>query len=140
MVEHLRASTVSLSDLPFALTVTEVRGPFDLCGARVTPFEVKHSRRLTALAYRIEYRGRVLATSGDSEPCDALVEACRDADAAILDATAPDPMPAHMSGAQAAEVARRAGVKRPVFSHLGPAWAGRLPDGAAADLMKLDLT
>lgn len=132
-VDHLVSSSPSLS-APW-LTVTEVRGPFDVAGARVTPFEVVHSKRLTSLAYRIERHG-VLAYSGDSEPCDALVEACRGADLALIEATGPQPRPKHMTDVQARDVARRAGVRRLVLTHLGPDWAGRPPAEAAADLLQ----
>lgn len=136
-VEHLRLSCPSLRELSFELRVTEVRGAFDVAGARVVPFEVEHSKRLTALAYRIEYAGRVLAYSGDSTACPALEAACRGADLAILEATSPEPLPTHMTAEEAAALAARAGVGRLVLSHLGPAWEGRSDPRFAFDGLRL---
>lgn len=136
-VEHLRLSSPSLRELPFELRVTEVRGPFDVAGARVAPFEVEHSKRLTALAYRIEYGGRVLAYSGDSAACGALEAACRGADTAILEATSPEPIPTHMTADEATALAERAGVGRLVLSHLGPGWAGASDPRFAFDGQRL---
>ena len=127
-VDHLRQSSPSLHELRFRLRVTEVhQDPFEVAGARVTPHEVVHSQRLTALAYRIDRGGRVLTYSGDSTACDALVTACRGADLAVLEATYPSDRthPIHMNAEQACGVARAAGVRSLVLSHLDPAWDGR---------------
>jgi ribonuclease BN (tRNA processing enzyme) len=136
-VDHLRASTPSLAELPFELRVTTVhREPFEVAGARVTPFEVVHSKRLTALGYRLAVGGRVLVYSGDSTVCPALERGCAGADGAILEATFPPGRahPSHMDGAEACALAGRAGVRRLLLSHLSPAWGMADPAAACAGL------
>lgn len=90
-------------------------------GCRVTAHGVKH--RPESRAYRLEsVRGKVVAYSGDTDYCDGLIEAARSADLLICECAFPDEMKAegHMTPRLAGEVARRAGARRLVLTHLYP--------------------
>ena len=92
-------------------------GPF-----RVTPFEMTHIG-VRAVGYRIEAGGRVLAYTGDTGPCDEVIELARDADLLLSEATyqnASNLLPFHLSAAQAAEHAARASAKHLVLTHITP--------------------
>jgi ribonuclease BN (tRNA processing enzyme) len=52
----------------------------------VTPFTVAHASGAPSYALRVEYSGKVIAYSGDTEWTDALVEAARGADLFICEA------------------------------------------------------
>jgi ribonuclease BN (tRNA processing enzyme) len=54
--------------------------------ARVTPFAVAHASGAPSYALRVEYGGKVIAYSGDTEWTEALVEAARGADLFICEA------------------------------------------------------
>jgi ribonuclease BN (tRNA processing enzyme) len=76
-------------------------------------------------AMRIEDPRGVIAYSGDSRPCDSLVEAARGADLFLCEASAIEEDAAfaaagHLTAKQAGEVAKRAGVKRLLLTHLWP--------------------
>jgi ribonuclease BN (tRNA processing enzyme) len=92
-------------------------GPF-----RVTTARVNHP--VEAYGFRVEHGGRVLAYSGDTGECDALVELARDADVFLCEACwfegpgLPEDM--HLTGRTAAEHATRAGAKKLVLTHLLP--------------------
>jgi ribonuclease BN (tRNA processing enzyme) len=82
-----------------------------------------------AYALRVEHGGRSLVYSGDTGPCDGLVELARGADALLCEATWPHvtqwwdepPRGVHLSGRQAGEHAAAAGVRRLLLTHV-PVW------------------
>lgn len=141
------------TDPPFPVRFKEVADrPFRIGTTTVRPRTVRHSPDIHCVGYRIEYRGKALAYSGDSEYCGSVVELCGDADAAILDCSYPAnrPGPVHLHAGQCGQVAREAGVSRLVLSHFYPLadrydvkaqaaeeFAGRIIKGR--DLQELDL-
>jgi len=82
-----------------------------------------------AYGLRLEYGGRSLVYSGDTGPSTALVELARGADILLCEASWPHPTDqwqepppgVHLSGRQAGEHARAAGVGRLLITHV-PAW------------------
>jgi ribonuclease BN (tRNA processing enzyme) len=78
---------------------------------------------------RVEQGGRSLVYSGDTGPCDGLVQLARGADVLLCEATWPhvtedwdEPPPGvHLSGRQAGEHATAAGVGRLLITHV-PVW------------------
>jgi ribonuclease BN (tRNA processing enzyme) len=91
-----------------------------LGGALVTAHAVDHTD--ASVAFRFEAQGKVLAYSGDSDPCDGLVAAVRDADLAVLECSFPDgkKIGKHLTPSECAAVAARARAKRILLSHLYP--------------------
>ena len=110
---------------------------------RIGPLTVTAARMahpVETWGMRLEHEGRVLAFSGDTGPCDALVELARGADLALFESSfeverdASAPADLHMTGRDAGEAAARAGVRRLVLTHLPP-WndpAVALRDATAA--------
>ena len=87
-----------------------------------TVFEMAHIG-VNAVGFRVEAAGAVLAYTGDSGPCDAVVEMSQDAGLLLAEATYQNDSvlyPFHMSAAQAGEMASKAGVARLVLTHLLP--------------------
>jgi ribonuclease BN (tRNA processing enzyme) len=70
----------------FQLSEYEPGVPFSTGGLTVKPVRVPHYT-LETYAFRVEDPDRVLAYSGDSAPCSELVEAARDADLFVCEAT-----------------------------------------------------
>jgi ribonuclease BN (tRNA processing enzyme) len=106
----------------YAFRVAEEDAPFEVGPFRVIPFEMTHIG-VKALGYRIEADGVVLAYTGDTGPCDEVVELAREADLFLAEATYQDSstlMPFHLSARQAGEIAQQAGARRLVLTHLTP--------------------
>jgi ribonuclease BN (tRNA processing enzyme) len=83
-----------------------------------------------AYALRVEHGGRSLVYSGDTGPCEGLVELARGADVLLCEASWPHVVPGtwtepprgvHLSGRQAGEHAAAAGAGRLLITHV-PAW------------------
>lgn len=77
-IEHERRP----STLALQTEVTELKPnePLEIGGMRVRAVEVDHKPVRHAYGYIIETNGEKLAISGDTRPCDALIEAARGAD------------------------------------------------------------
>jgi ribonuclease BN (tRNA processing enzyme) len=71
-------------------------------------------------ALRVEAAGVSLAYSGDSAPCDALVELSRGVDLFLCAAGTMTTSPIHANPRQAGEMAAAAGAKRLLLTHLRP--------------------
>lgn len=106
---------------------------------RIGPFTVRTAEvahPVPAYAIRVEYGGRSLVYSGDTGPCDALVELARGADvllceAALRDGDPDNPPDLHLTGSEAGEHAGRAGVGRLLVTHVPP-WFDPAEQVAAA--------
>jgi len=74
-------------------------------------------------------RGRRIAYTGDTSPCNATLALAKDADILIHEATFGDELEdkalesGHSTPSQAAEIARKAGVKRLVLTHISGRYA-----------------
>lgn len=97
-------------------------GTLQLGPLTVTSMVVTHPVECHGL--RIEAGGRVLAYSGDTANCDALVELARGADVFLCEASWPShpaPVPGiHLTGREAGQHAAKAGVKKLLLTHLMP--------------------
>ncbi len=86
----------------------------------VTAVPVVHP--VTAYALRVEAGGSALVFSGDTGPTPALVELARGADLALFEASfltgGANPPRLHLTAAEAADHARRAGIGRLLLTHL----------------------
>lgn len=80
-----------------------------------------------SIAYRFEEGGKAIIISGDCDYDEALVEFARDADLIVADCSFPDnqKVPGHMTSRECGLLAKNAGVKTLVLSHIYPA---ALPD------------
>jgi ribonuclease BN (tRNA processing enzyme) len=111
------------ADAPFPVHFKEVADrSFQIGDTTVRPRTVTHSPNLHCVGYRIEYGGRALAYSGDSEYCPNLVHLCDEADLALLDCSFPAnrPGPVHLHAGQCGQVAQEAGVGQLILSHFYP--------------------
>lgn len=116
------ASDGDFSDT-FAFRRVECGEPFEVCGVKVTAYPMVHP--VPAVGYRLEYDGAVIAYTGDTGWTDSLVELAHNADVLLCEATwcaktegVPPDM--HLSGFEAGRVAKLAGVKKLVLTHIPP--------------------
>ncbi|WP_037062607.1 MBL fold metallo-hydrolase [Pseudonocardia acaciae] len=106
----------------------------------VTAATVAHAPGLHSLAYRFETPGRTVVISGDTAPCDSVVDLAARADVLVHEAYLPERLLAvvaaggadptrvteaferiHTTAEQAGAIAAMAGVSTLVLSHLIPA-------------------
>lgn len=101
-------------------------GPITVGPFSIEPFSVAHP--VTAFSLRIKAGDSILAYSGDTGPCEGLETAAEGADLFLAEAsfvgTRENPPDLHLTGRQAGDVAKRAGVGRLVLTHIPP-WHNR---------------
>lgn len=112
----------------FAVEYVELaeRAPATVAGAGVTAFAVEHASGAPAYALRVEYGGRTVAYSGDTEWTDSLVAAARGADCFVCEAYTFDrKVHFHLDYATVRAEAARLGARRIVLTHMGPSMLER---------------
>lgn len=111
-------------DEPLLSTVFQIaafpEGEFSLGPFTVQVAQVDHP--VECYGMRITAGGRTLAYSGDTAPCQALVDLATGADVALFEASFRDgddnPPGLHMTATEAAGMAGDAGVERLVLTHM----------------------
>jgi ribonuclease BN (tRNA processing enzyme) len=98
----------------------------------VTGFPVEHASGAPPYALRVECAGRTVAYSGDTEWCEALVDAARGADLFVCEAyTFERRVPYHLDHATLARNLERIGAHRVILTHLGPEMLAHRHESAA---------
>lgn len=110
-------------------------------GVRVLAAPTDHRPVAPAVGYRVDYAGHAVVLAGDTVPCDGLDRLAAGADVLVSTVIRDDLLRAvgiqrlvdvcdyHSTVAQAAEVAKRAGVRTLVLTHCVPP----IPDGGEDD-------
>jgi ribonuclease BN (tRNA processing enzyme) len=95
----------------------------------VTPFEVIHSSGAPSYALRVEYGGKVVAYSGDTEWTDNLIKAAHEADLFICECNFFDQSaPGHLDYKTITARRSQFECERLVLTHMGDDVLGRLGD------------
>jgi ribonuclease BN (tRNA processing enzyme) len=116
------------AELPkvYDVRTTTDGGQFSIGPVTVTTRLVDHP--VTAYGMRFEHEGRVIAYSGDTDSCPALLDLAQGADLLLAEASfqegRDETRGVHLTGRRAGEAAREAGVRRLVLTHI-PVWTGQ---------------
>jgi ribonuclease BN (tRNA processing enzyme) len=119
------------AETPFAVRYVEYaeRSPCELGPATVTPFEVIHQSGAPSYALRVEYGGKVLAYSGDTQWTENLINAARGADLFICECNFFDQRaPGHLDYQTIIEKRSQFDCERLVLTHMGNDVLARLSD------------
>jgi ribonuclease BN (tRNA processing enzyme) len=109
----------------------------------VTPFEVIHQSGAPSYALRVEYGGKVVAYSGDTEWTDDLIDAARGADLFICECNFFDQRaPGHLDYRTIVEKRSHFECERLLLTHMGDEVLARLSDvdvETASDGLTIDI-
>jgi ribonuclease BN (tRNA processing enzyme) len=98
----------------------------------VTTFPVEHASGAPSFALRVDWAGKVVAYSGDTEWCEALVDAARGADLLVCEAYSFERrIRYHLDHATLAAQLPRIGARRIILTHLGPEMLAHRDEAAA---------
>jgi ribonuclease BN (tRNA processing enzyme) len=105
------------------------RTPSPVGPATVTAVAVVHESGAPSYALRVDYGGKIIAYSGDTEWTDGLVEVAEGADLLVCEGYTFDrKIRYHLDHATVAEHAARLRCRRIVLTHLGPDMLARRAD------------
>ena len=97
--------------------------------ATVTPFPVEHASGAPSYALRVEYGGKVVVYSGDTEWTDSLVEAARGADLFVCEAYFFEKkIKFHLDYATLRDRRKRLECSRIILTHMSQDMLGRLAE------------
>jgi ribonuclease BN (tRNA processing enzyme) len=119
------------AERPFRTTFGEFseRTPYELGPARITPIEVRHSSGAPSYALRVEYAGKVIAYSGDTEWTDPLIEVADGADLFVCECNFFERKgPGHMDYRTLSEKRPQLTCDRLVLTHMNEVMLGHLGD------------
>lgn len=92
----------------------------------VSALPVQHG--IETLAFRFVADGKALVFSGDTAPCDNIVEIAKDADVLVIECSFPETAgvkKGHCIPSQVGEIATAARVKKVILTHLFPVCKGK---------------
>jgi ribonuclease Z len=131
--QYIKALPPHITHKPQASPLIEVQDintafTYETDRFRVFAGEVEHHQRcgVYSIGYRVESDYGVVAISGDTRPCQSMVELARGADILIHDTAFLDEiieerqMWSHSGPSGAGKIAQAAGVKKLILTHLGP--------------------
>src|SRR5437588_9842682 len=123
----------------FEVQIVELaeRAPCELGPAAVTPFAVAHASGAPSYALRVEYGGKVIAYSGDTEWTDSLLDIARGADLFVCECNYFDKrVPGHLNYRTLASHRPELECERLIVTHMSEEMlerAGELEVETAAD-------
>ena len=107
------------------------RVPLTIGPARVTPYLVDHASGAPPHALRVEYGGKTVTYSGDTQWTDALLDAARGADLFVCEAyTFERRVRFHLDYTTVRAHADRLDARRIILTHMGPEMLLRTGDAA----------
>ncbi len=113
-----------MEDASFVVHDVQPGDALTLGDAQIGVYPARHP--VPAVMYRIKADGRTLCYTGDTNTLPGLVDFAKDADLLLADGVFPtdawDEGKPHLSAALAAQLARDAGAKRILITHLNPAF------------------
>ncbi len=115
----------------FAVEFVELaeRGARRIGPATVTPFPAQHESGAPSYALRVEYDGKVVVYSGDTEWTESLVEATRGADLFICEAYFFEKkIRFHLDYATLRDQRKRLECSRVILTHMSQDMLGRVPE------------
>ncbi|MBI5099734.1 MAG: MBL fold metallo-hydrolase [Nitrospirae bacterium] len=122
-IQYYEKSVVSILGKPgdFSINIIEIQDKLDLGPFNVFTAKTLHSTN--SIAYRFEQGGKSIVFTGDADYDQGIIELSINTDLLIADCSFPDTMKAkgHLTSKECGLVAKKAGVKKLVLSHLYPA-------------------
>lgn len=118
--EFYQKSIASIMGRPktFSIQIIEIENKMDYPPFHVLAAKTIHSEN--SIAFRFEYKNKSIVFTGDADYDNGIIELSKNSDILIADCSFPESMKVsgHMTPQECGLVAKKAGVKKLVLSHL----------------------
>jgi ribonuclease BN (tRNA processing enzyme) len=128
LFEYARPLLRQLRNKEIEIETTEVDNGdvISINSLQVRAAAVEHG--IPAVAYRFEANNHAVVFSGDTEPCENLVNLANNADLLVVECSFPEntgPKKGHLIPSQVGKIAQSANVKQVILTHLFPVCDGK---------------
>lgn len=107
--------------LNFKINVNELKNSAIKIGnLAIKACPTRHSGSTKSIIYRISGKGKSLVYTGDTEYCDEVVDAARNADFLMTECSLPKEVKGHLTPSLAGKIASEANVKHLILTHFYP--------------------
>ena len=106
----------------FSVNVREVEKNQVIFDSILVESRPLHHHNVECVGYRLEFHGKSIVYSGDTDYCDNLIGLAMKSDLLVLESSFPDELKVdgHLTPSLAGKVARKAKVKKLVLTHIYP--------------------
>ncbi|MFH1625101.1 MAG: MBL fold metallo-hydrolase [Pseudomonadota bacterium] len=120
--ENVERLFPTLKNPPFSVNIREVNNSQIKLNDILIESKPLCHQDVECVGYRLEFEGKSIVYSGDTDYCDNLVELARNSDLLVIECSFPYEfkVDGHLTPSLAGRVAKEAGAKRLVLTHIYP--------------------
>jgi len=120
--ENLKRLFPIIENPPFSVNIREVEDSQVKFDGILVESKPLHHQDVRSVGYRLEFEGKSIVYSGDTDYCDNLVGLAKKSDLLVVESSFPDEfkVDGHLTPSLAGKVAHKAGVKKLLLTHLYP--------------------
>jgi len=108
-------------DYPVPTEIKELENDeFSIGKILIKTMKIRHHPKLNSIGYRVEADKKVLVYVGDSEKDENILELAKNADLVIMESSYNIKANGHLAPEEAADLAKKAGCKRLMLTHIFP--------------------
>ena len=105
----------------FKISVKELKNStIKIKNLTIKTYPTKHSSTTKSIAYRVEQKNNSLIYAGDTDYCNEIIEASRNADALLIECSLPKKAEGHLTPLLAGKIVAKANVKTLILTHFYP--------------------
>lgn len=109
---------LKLKKLNFKINIKELKKSIiKIQNITIKTHPTRHSTTTKSITYRIEHKNKSLVYTGDTEYCNEIIQAAKDADALLIECSLPKKAEGHLTPFLAGKIAAKSNVKTLILTH-----------------------
>lgn len=105
----------------FKINIQELKNStIKINNIKIKTYQTKHSTTTKSIVYRFEYKNKSFVYTGDTEYCDEVIKAAKNADALLTECSFNKKIEGHLTSSLAGKLATKANAKHLILTHFYP--------------------